>query len=125
MDNGQIVTEFIACLCRLDFDAACAFVSDDVEYDNVPMGKNFGPEGLRELLEPMISGFDELDWVTHRQAATGNLVLNERTDRFRNGERWMEVPVAGVFEFNDEGKICLWRDYFDLGSMEDQLAKLG
>ena len=30
-----------------DPDGACELVTDDVEYDNVPMGKNFGPTGSK------------------------------------------------------------------------------
>jgi limonene-1,2-epoxide hydrolase len=41
------------------------------------------------------------------------VVVTERTDRFRFKDRWVDLPVAGVFELRD-GKIALWRDYFDL-----------
>jgi limonene-1,2-epoxide hydrolase len=71
----------------------------------------------------MIGIFDELDWVIHRQIASDSLVLNERTDRFGKGGKWMELPVAGVFEVRDN-RITLWRDYFDLTTMTDQLTEL-
>lgn len=118
------VDEFLARICRFDLDAACELVSDDVEYDNVPMGANHGPQGIKNLLGPMVDGLDEIDWVVHRQAAAGNVVMNERTDRFRVGDEWIELPVAGVFELDDEGRIRLWRDYFDLGSLEGVLAEM-
>ena len=38
-----------------------------------------------------------------RQTASGNIVMNERVDRFRLGEKWMDLPVAGVFEVGDDG----------------------
>ena len=57
----------------------------------------------------------------HRQVADGNLVLNERTDRFLVGGRWLELPVAGIFELRD-GLIVLWRDYFDLDTIMKQMA---
>ena len=53
----------------------------------------------------------------------GDLVLNERTDRFGKGDQWADLPVAGVFEVHD-GKITLWRDYFDLTTMMTELGKL-
>jgi len=123
MTPGDTVREFIARICRNDLDGACELVAPDVEYDNVPMGKQFGPEGIKALLGPMIgSGIDEVDWVIHREAATGNVVINERTDRFRVGERWIELPVAGVFELDAAGRITLWRDYFDMATLNEQLA---
>jgi limonene-1,2-epoxide hydrolase len=48
-------------------------------------------------------------------------VMNERTDRFQMGDRWIEIPVAGVWELRD-GQIALWRDYFDMGQFNEQLS---
>ena len=50
----------------------------------------------------------------HRQTTTGNVVMNERTDRFVMKGKEIAIPVVGVFEVND-GKITFWRDYFDNG----------
>lgn len=118
----ETVNEFMARICRFEIDAACELVTDDVEYDNVPMGKNHGPQGIKDLLGPMVGGLDEAEWVVHRETTTGNVVMNERTDRFRIGNKWMELPVAGVFELADDGRIRLWRDYFDLEEFNRQMA---
>src|SRR5689334_5201970 len=114
MTPEETVNEFIRRVVSMDLDGACELVSSDVEYDNVPMGKNFGPEGIKAFLQPMVDGLDEVQFVVHRQAGTGNTVINERTDRFRVGDNWLDLPVCGVFELNGSGKICLWRDYFDM-----------
>lgn len=124
MTPEEVVDEFIRRVVTKDIDGACELVAADVEYDNVPMGKVFGPAGIHEILDPM-AALDESDWVVHRQVALGGTVLNERTDRFRMGDSWMELPVAGVWEVDDTGKIRLWRDYFDLETMNAQLAALG
>ena len=47
--------------------------------------------------------------------------MNERIDRFKMGERWIELPLAGVFEITN-GKISLWRDYFDLPTFQKAMA---
>lgn len=119
----QIVDEFIARIVRMDVDAACELVSDDVEYDNVPMGKVFGPDGIKGLLGQMVGALDGAEWVIHRQVATGTLVLNERTDRFGKDGKWIDLPVAGVFEVRD-AKIVLWRDYFDMATFTSQFTEL-
>ncbi len=124
MRAEDVVDEFIRRVVAKDIDGACELVADDVEYDNVPMGKVYGHAGIHEILDPM-AALDESDWVVHRQVAVGSTVLNERTDRFRMGDSWMELPVAGVWEVDDGGKITLWRDYFDLETMNNQLAALG
>ncbi len=123
MSAEEIVNEFIARVVRMDLDAACELVSDDVEYDNVPMGKVFGPDGIKGVLAQMVGMLDEVDWVIHRQVAAGSLVLNERTDRFGKDGKWIELPVAGVFEVID-GRITLWRDYFDMTTFTEQLTAL-
>jgi limonene-1,2-epoxide hydrolase len=123
MSAEDIVNEFIARVVAMDLDGACELVADDLEYDNVPMGKNHGPEGLKAFLGGLAGGVQEVQFVVHRQAASGNLVLNERTDRFLVGERWIDLPVAGVFEVRD-GRIVLWRDYFDMAPVHELITAL-
>lgn len=122
MTPEETVDEFIRRIVGKDIDGGCALLSDDVEYDNVPMGKNIGPAAVKAFLDPMVAGVDEVQFVTHRQTATGSIVMNERTDRFRLGDRWIDLPVAGVFEVDADGKISLWRDYFDMQTFNDQMA---
>jgi limonene-1,2-epoxide hydrolase len=117
---AEIVTSFIRAIEANDLDTAAALVSDDCEYDNVPMGKVFGPDGIRTALAPMLAACSTIDWVVHRQAAEGPLVFNERLDRFEMPFGWIEMPVTGVWEVHD-GKITLWRDYFDEATYRRQL----
>ncbi|KAA0234283.1 MAG: limonene-1,2-epoxide hydrolase [Actinobacteria bacterium] len=124
MTPDETVSEFMARVCRFDLDGACELVTDDIEYDNVPLGKNYGPDGVKGLLGPMVDNLDEVDWVIHRQIADGSTVINERTDRFRMGGTWMELPVVGIFEVDGNGRISLWRDYFDMATFNEQLATL-
>ena len=124
MTNEETVDRFIELVCALDLDAACGLVTDDCEYDNVPIGKQYGPEGIKALLGPLTEGIDEVQWLVHRQVAGGTVVMNERTDRFRKGDRWLDLPVVGVFELDDDGRIKLWRDYFDAATFNDQFAQL-
>jgi limonene-1,2-epoxide hydrolase len=119
--SDELVRSFIADLERADLDAALARVTDDVEYDNVPMSKVFGRDGVRTTLAPFLAQCSEIEWVIHHQAATGDVVMNERTDRFRIGDRWVELGVAGLFVVRD-GRIALWRDYFDLATFRSAMA---
>jgi limonene-1,2-epoxide hydrolase len=111
-----LVSQFIGAIERFALDEALAMLSDDCTYDNVPIGSVVGPEAVRATLGPFIGGYDEVQWVVHHQVAHGTLdggvVMNERVDRFRKGDEWHELPVAGVFEVRS-GRISLWRDYFD------------
>ncbi len=124
MTPEQIVDEFIRRVVAIDLDGACELVGEDLEYDNVPMGKNHGPDELKAFLGMMVGGVAEVQFVIHRQIASANTVMNERTDRFRIGDQWIDLPVAGVFEVDDDGKIVLWRDYFDMATFTDQMTKI-
>ena len=45
----------------------------------------------------------------------GDLVMVERVDRTRLGDKHLDLPCCGVFEMSG-GKITVWRDYFDLAT---------
>jgi limonene-1,2-epoxide hydrolase len=124
MDAESTVNEFIKRVVGGDLARAGELVADDFEYDNVPIGKNFGREAMTAFLGGMSTDYDEVEFVVHRQAATGNVVINERSDRFRAGDVWIDLPVAGVFEVDDDGRITLWRDYFDMKMFTDQAAAI-
>jgi len=51
-------------------------------------------------------------------AVRGNVAFAERIDHLRraDGSLIASVPVTGVFEFNSDGRIRAWREYFDVGS---------
>jgi len=115
------VNAMIRALEQRDVETALMYMTDDVEYDNVPMGKVFGHEGVRSSLGPFLASCSEVEWVIHHEAASGDVAMNERTDRFHFPHKWAEVKVAGLFVLRD-GKIALWRDYFDLAHAREQLG---
>jgi len=123
MTNEEIVNTFMARVTAMEFDRAFELVADDIEYDNVPMGKVYGPDGIRGVFAQLDGVVDKMELVIHRQVAGGDLVLNERTDRFGKGDQWADLPVSGVFEVHD-GKITLWRDYFDMTTMMESVGAL-
>jgi limonene-1,2-epoxide hydrolase len=124
-DPSEIVTRFISLLSAKNIDSAAELVSDDFEYDNVPIGKVHGPDGMRATLTGFFAACESLDWVIVRQTSSGDAsngtVLNERDDRLKIHGQWRTLPVAGVFEIRD-GKITLWRDYFDRTTLGEAMA---
>jgi len=121
----SLVREFISLLVSRDLATAAAMVTDDFEYDNVPMGKTFGPQAIQETLNGFFGMCTGIDWKILRQTSSGTLeagtVLNERDDRVEIHGRWTTLPVAGVFEIRN-GKISLWRDYFDQQAIIDVMT---
>jgi limonene-1,2-epoxide hydrolase len=124
MTPTETVHEFIHAVEAKDLNRAMALCHDDIEYDNVPIPTVRGVAAVRSFLEGFLASLDEMEWVIHRELEVGAVVVNERTDRFRAGGNWIELPVAGFFEVL-EGKIALWRDYFDLQTMASQMPQPG
>ncbi|MEO5899927.1 MAG: limonene-1,2-epoxide hydrolase family protein, partial [Ilumatobacteraceae bacterium] len=85
MDSEAVVNEFIHRVVSGDYAGAGELVADDLEYDNVPIGKNIGRDALIGFLEAMMNGVDAVEFETHRQISAGDVVMNERTDTFRMG----------------------------------------
>lgn len=117
---GEVVTALIrACEAR-DLDAVELLVADDIVYDNVPIGVVHGPAGVRRVLSGGVTAAaTDVEWVVHRQVEGGPVVMHERTDRFLVEGTWVEIAIAAVFEVRD-GRVCLWRDYFDLETYRRQ-----
>jgi limonene-1,2-epoxide hydrolase len=125
MDNpADVVAAFIGAIEALDIDAAVGFLADDVSYENVPVTPIVGKQAVRSTLEGFLGLAGAVEWPVLREVVVGNVVVNERLDRFRIGDGWLELPVAGFFEVTDDGLISLWRDYFDMSTYLNQLSAL-
>ena len=117
----DVVRGFMAAAEKRDYDAAMEFLADDIEYQNMPLPPVHGKAAVRETLEALLAMCAGSEWVVHRELADGDLVMNERTDRFLLKGEWVDLPVAGVFELRD-GRIALWRDYFDLPTIMSKMV---
>lgn len=116
MSPAETVKTFLGVMMAKDYDKGLALVASDVEYDNVPIGKVTGPEGIRAVLEPFFEPTISNEYKVLRELIDGGTVILERLDRHLLETGWVELPVTGVFEVRD-GKIALWRDYFDAATL--------
>jgi limonene-1,2-epoxide hydrolase len=110
----QLVNAFMSTWHRGDIAEMIGFFAEDAVYHNIPMAPAVGKPAIRELLERFLVSMEGLEAEVHRQVARGNVVMNERTDRFSLGGRQIALQVCGVFEV-DGDRITAWRDYFDMG----------
>ena len=121
MTPEESVNAFCAAAAKRDYDTALAYLAEDVEYQNMPLPAVQGRQAVRDTLEALLALCTDSEWVVHRQLSAGTTVMNERTDRFEMHGRWVDLPVAGVFEVQD-GLIVLWRDYFDLPTIVNAMT---
>ena len=102
-----------------DADQLASYFTDDAVYHNMPMDPAEGLDAVKAALAG-VSQMTSRGWEIVHQASNGDIVLNERIDRFEMGGTSVEVQVCGVFEIRD-GKIARWRDYFDMASFQSQM----
>ncbi len=120
MSHTTTVMDFIACWNNQDWDGLEALFTEDVVYHNIPMA----PLNGRAEAMAMIRGMQpkEVDWEVLNIAENGDVVLTERVDNFvMQDGKTVSLPVMGAMEMR-AGKICAWRDYFDLASFTNQMA---
>jgi limonene-1,2-epoxide hydrolase len=116
----SIVTQFLKAMEPLDYEKALQFLSADCIYINPPpLGMVQGPKAVRGVLEPFFAPTLENEFAILRHASAGHVVFLERLDRHRLADKWVELPVTGVFEVTD-GLITHWRDYFDVTTILSQ-----
>jgi limonene-1,2-epoxide hydrolase len=117
----KVVSDIIGAWSRLNVDEIMSYFAEDAVWDNVPMKPAKGRDAIRKMTEAFLKDTTEFSAKILRVVHAGNVVVNERIDSvvMKNGKK-AEIPVAGVFELNDAGKIQIWRDYFDVASFTKQ-----
>ena len=124
MSPSATVTAFIKAIERKDIAGAVALAAPEISYENMPISPVVGRDGLAQVLEMFLAAANEVEWQIVSQYEVGEIVVNERLDRFQIGDGWLELPVAGFFRVDGHGRIALWRDYFDMGSYQRQMTEL-
>jgi limonene-1,2-epoxide hydrolase len=117
--NADVLRKFFAALDRLDFGALAACCTDDCVYEDVPFAEATvtGPEAIQAKLEMAMGMLDHVVNTIHELLDGGDTAMVERTEAWHHatGEK-ATLQVAAVFKFR-EGKITLWRDYWDFPTL--------
>ena len=123
MDAENTVREFCKAAGRRDIEVMLAFFADDAVYHNIPIQPVEGKEAIAATLGQFLGPeTTECEFEILAIASSGRTVLTERVDRFVTGGKEIALPVMGVFEISEAGKIQAWRDYFDLQQFSSQIS---
>ncbi len=120
-DNERIIREFIEAWSRLDPAELAGYFTEDGVYHNMPVGPIAGRANVENFIRGFSASWTETTWDLINIAACANVVIAERLDRTRAGDKSVDLPCVGVFEL-EAGKIKVWRDYFDLATYQKGLA---
>ena len=122
MSEIQTVTDFLSALEDLDIDRALTYADPEIVYQNVPLPPARGLPAVEKTLRAMDRYGSGFEARIHNIAANGPVVLTERTDVLEAGAWRAEFWVCGTFKVRD-GRIVLWRDYFDWTTVLASSAK--
>lgn len=124
-ENKRVVAELWDCLYRKDWDGVAQRIAEDGHYEDVP-APDAGATGPANVVRRLRIGLDPVqrfEHEVHRVVAEGDSVLVEHTEtwHFETGEKIVNRFLT-VHEVQG-GKIRLWRDYWDLGTLMAQAPK--
>jgi limonene-1,2-epoxide hydrolase len=114
---------FISACERKDWDTIRASLHPAVVYHNIPMPVVKGVDASIAVLKQFMDDALHISFeiIAIAEDSQGR-VLHERLDKFTlPGGKQISLPVCGVFDY-DGDKIIGWRDYFDLGDFQRQMA---
>ena len=117
--NEQVVRNFCESWLRRDLDEILSYVTDDMEYHNIPVPVIVGKENVALIFKTFLELMHHLDLEITNVMVDGNKVFTERVDRMTAKTGHTDLPVGGYFEIRD-GKIAVMHEYFNLATFEDQ-----
>ncbi len=110
--NDELVRDFMAAWERRDTGFILDCLTEDAVYHSVPLRSIVG----KAAIAAWVRGFADVPpgrLEVRHQVASGDVVMNERTDFITRNGGQVTLPISGVFEMQ-EGRIRAWREYFDL-----------
>ena len=109
-----------------DYDKCGSYFAEDGLYRDVPAPDHgaVGPKQVSGRLKIGLSVIDGQVHHLHRMVAEGDTVITEHTEdwHFKTGEV-VSLPFVSVQVLNEDGKIKLWSDYFNLDTLLSQAPK--
>jgi limonene-1,2-epoxide hydrolase len=110
-------------LSRRDWDAVKTFLSADCVYVDMPVGPTLAARGPDDIVNRLKVGLEPLAGYQNHD---GVLVSNGSDVMYEHSETWRwKSGETAVLQFVsvhrvDNGKVMLWKDYWDMGGMTAQ-----
>jgi limonene-1,2-epoxide hydrolase len=110
-------------LSRRDWDAVKTFLSADCIYVDMPVGPSLAARGPDDIVKRLKVGLEPLACYANH---AGVLLSNGSDAMYEHSETWRwstgETAVLRFVSVHrvEDGKVTLWKDYWDMGSMTAQ-----
>ena len=125
-DNLALIRRFWQDLYDREYEKVGSYFADDGLYEDVPAPDN-GAVGPQAVVARLRLGWDPVEKHVHhiyRMVADDKTVMTEHREdwHFHTGEV-VELPFVSVHEVNEQGKLNLWRDYWDMNTLMSGVPK--
>lgn len=113
--NEGVVRAFLKGWDNRDLNACLAQVTEDMVYLNHPHEKIKGKKAVGKMIASIFAPAKNVHFILLNVIAGSNKVVTERLDQWDwDGQGFTcKLPVCGIFELTDDGKIFEWREYYD------------
>jgi limonene-1,2-epoxide hydrolase len=121
-DTKALADRVIRAFEARDIHSVANLLADDVRLEDVPVGVHVGKPAVVEKITEFFGKASSYRWERHRVVTDANTAIVERTSHISLGGKEIKLPMLVIFEFDQNGKLSLFKDYFDLKTLEQQLA---
>ena len=116
--NERLTRAFFKAWEQADEEAIVDFFADDAIYHNMPYKPVEGIANIRKAVAGFLKTGEDMTFDLIKLVVAGDSVVTERVDGWTQKGKRKSLPVLGMLEFNDAGKLTGWREYFDVKTFE-------
>jgi limonene-1,2-epoxide hydrolase len=104
-----------------DLEATMSFFHDDAVYTDGSRGVHKGAGAIHGVMTEMMPTAPNVTRQVTRTVADARRVMIERLDHFDYQGKTVRYEITVAFDVDGEGRITRWHDYYDMGSIRDQI----
>lgn len=119
-DKRALAEGFWAVLATRDFEKLGVYFAADGLYEDVPTpdAGARGPAAIAARLRTGLGSIQGYEHDVHRIVVEGDTIVTEHTETWHfDDEHSVALPFVSIFEIDAEGKLTLWRDYWDMPTL--------
>lgn len=120
MNHAETIREYYAAWVRDDVAAVMAMCTEDVVAGIMPGKDLVGKQAVVQFLDKFGKGLANKRYDIHAIVVEGDVGMLEGVENYTKDGKPISLPFMTVFRFRD-GKVCSWRDYFDMATLMKQL----
>ncbi len=114
MTGNELIEALVVSLNSMDAPLFSSLLDDAIVVEHVSTGNSLqGKEQVNGWFAGLLEHTTENNVEVIRVCVEDSTIWAERIDRHLIGGAWHVIPIMGIIEFNDDGKMTLMRDYFD------------